>query len=244
MEVHNNLIKMTSAVVLAIAIGAALTACNDDDVADAVGDGSPALLASDDSGSTATELSALNAAPETPENGSISSAEEAGLLFMREEEKLARDVYLTLYDTWNQQVFQNISRSEQAHTDAVLALLEQYGISDPVGDNPVGVFVDEALQALHDKLVNQGSASLIDALLVGAAIEEIDIIDIEKRKEDVIGNDDIIEVYDNILLKGSRNHLRAFVKNLETQGITYQPQYLSQAEYDAIISGETERGTP
>ncbi len=163
---------------------------------------------------------------------------------MREEEKLARDVYLTLYDTWNQQVFQNISRSEQAHTDAVLALLEQYGISDPVGDNPVGVFVDEALQALHDKLVNQGSASLIDALLVGAAIEEIDIIDIEKRKEDVIGNDDIIEVYDNILLEGSRNHLRAFVKNLETQGITYQPQYLSQAEYDAIISGETERGTP
>ena len=235
MQVRNNLIKTTSAVMLAIAIGATLTACNDDDVADAVGDGS---------GSTTTELSALNAVPETPENGSISSAEEAGLLFMREEEKLAHDVYLPLYDTWNQPVFQNISRSEQAHTDAVLALLEQYGISDPVGDNPVGVFVDEALQALHDKLVNQGSASLIDALLVGAAIEEIDIIDIEKRKEDVIGNDDIIEVYDNILLKGSRNHLRAFVKNLETQGITYQPQYLSQAEYNAIISGETERGTP
>ena len=101
MQVRNNLIKTTSTVVLAIAIGAALTACNDDDVADAVGDGSPALLASDDSGSTTTELSALNTAPDTPENGSISSAEEAGLLFMREEEKLARDVYLTLYDTWN-----------------------------------------------------------------------------------------------------------------------------------------------
>ncbi len=74
MQIHNNLIKTTSTVVLAIAIGAALTACNDDDVADAVGDGSPALLASDDSGSTTTELSALNAAPDPRRRRTAASA--------------------------------------------------------------------------------------------------------------------------------------------------------------------------
>lgn len=165
----------------------------------------------------------------------LSTAESDGLLFMREEEKLAHDVYINLFDKWGARVFSNIAVSEQSHTDAILTLLERYNIADPVGTNAEGVFVDGYLQDLYDNLVAQGSASLIDALLVGAAIEEIDLIDIQKLVDELEGNADIALVYEN-LMEGSRNHLRAFVRNLEKQGVTYQPQYLSQDVYDAIIN--------
>jgi tRNA isopentenyl-2-thiomethyl-A-37 hydroxylase MiaE len=80
---------------------------------------------------------------------------------------------------------------------------------------------------------------LIDALLVGAVIEEIDLIDIQNLVDTLEGNEDIVLVYEN-LMKGSRNHLRAFVSSLEKQGETYQPQYLSQDVYDAIIHAGSE----
>ena len=164
----------------------------------------------------------------------LSDSEAAGLVFMREEEKLARDVYIYLYQVWEQKTFDNIAASEQAHTDAMLDLLYKYGIDDPVGDNAEGVFVDQNLQGLYDTLTATGSASLIDALLVGAAIEEIDLIDIKHLVDELDGNDDIRQVYEN-LIAGSENHLRAFVRVLEQQGITYTPGHLSQEEYDAIV---------
>ncbi len=237
MPFHNIVRQRAATTLLILAIGIAIAGCDESDLTDASSTPDTAFLTNDDNSSSSIDTTALD----TLSGGEISPAEKAGLLFMREEEKLARDVYLTLYDTWNQQIFQNIANSEQTHTDAVLTLLTAYDIPDPVGSNPIGVFVDNDLQSMYDSLVNKGYASLIDALQVGAAIEEIDIIDIEKRKEDVIGNDDIIETYD-MLLKGSRNHLRAFIKNLANQGIDYQPKYLTQAEYDAIIGSDTERG--
>jgi hypothetical protein len=88
-------------------------------------------------------------------------------------------------------------------------------------------------------LTAEGSQSLVNALVVGALIEEIDIIDIQKLVDEVEGNQDIVIVYEN-LMKGSRNHLRAFVKNLANQGVDYQPSYLSQEAYDAIIDGDLE----
>ncbi len=66
--------------------------------------------------------------------GILTAAEEEGLLFMREEEKLARDVYLVLFDKWGLRVFENIAESEQRHMDAVLYLLGKYGLDDPARD--------------------------------------------------------------------------------------------------------------
>jgi hypothetical protein len=146
-----------------------------------------------------------------------------------------------MFDIWGSKIFNNISNSEQTHTDAVLILLDRYGITDPVGTNDVGIFVNATLQGLYDTLIAQGSASLVDALLVGAAIEEIDIIDIQTQLDSYVDNQDIALVYDN-LLKGSRNHLRAFVRNLEAQGMIYLPQYLSQDVYDSIINADLETG--
>jgi hypothetical protein len=171
----------------------------------------------------------------------LSDTEVEGLLYMREEEKLARDVYLTLYDKWGLGVFQNISGSEQAHMDAVKSLLDRYGLEDPAAGNEIGVFTNLTLQALYDQLVEEGSQSLADALRVGAAIEEIDILDLEERIAQT-DKGDIQQVYDNLMM-GSSNHLRAFVSNPERQtGETYQPQYLDQTAYESIVNSPMGRG--
>ena len=171
----------------------------------------------------------------------VSTAEEEGLYYMREEEKLAHDVYSTLYLTNGQKIFDNISDSEQTHTDAIKLLIDRYSLTDPVTDPSIGTFQNSYLQSLYDSLVAQGSASLVDALIVGATIEEIDIIDIQTELDNSVDNQDITRVYEN-LLKGSRNHLRSFVKNLTNQGISYTPQYLDQVVYDSIIDSPIETG--
>lgn len=170
----------------------------------------------------------------------LSSEEIAGLIFMREEEKLARDVYITLYNKWNAKVFNNISKSEQKHTDAIKILLQKYDLEDPMTNEEFGKFQNEDLQNLFNNLIEDGNNSLSNALKVGAAIEEIDIIDLQKQIE-LTDNQDIAFVYEN-LLRGSRNHLRAFVRNISMQGETYIPQYLSQETFESIINTPQEKG--
>jgi hypothetical protein len=167
----------------------------------------------------------------------LSEEEAAGLIFMREEEKLARDVYLTFFDLHATGIFETIAASEQVHMDRILGLLTRYELEDPVGDNGIGVFSNTELQELYDALIAQGSSDLIEALLVGGAIEEIDILDLV---EYIDGTDhaDIARVYGR-LLSGSENHLRGFVRELDLLGVTYEPQFLSQEAYDEIIGGSS-----
>lgn len=171
----------------------------------------------------------------------LSDTEKEGILLMREEEKLARDVYITLYEKWDLRTFTNISKAEQTHMDAMKLLVDRYGLSDPMTTNTVGVFTNPELQKLYNNLVAQGSASLENAVKVGSTIEDLDIYDLERlmKKAD---NDDILIVYQN-LLKGSRNHLRAFDRQLQRNGSSYTAQYLSQKTYDAIAASPQERGT-
>jgi len=173
---------------------------------------------------------------------SLSEAELAGLLYMREEEKLARDVYLTLYDIWGLQIFSNIAQSEQTHTEAMRDLLVKYNVADPVTDNSVGVFTNQELQNLYNQLTTQGVISLEEALTVGVIIEELDIRDIQAEINQT-DNADIVLVYEN-LLRGSRNHLRSFMSQLESQGGTYEPQYISITEFDQIKASDKETGRP
>ena len=136
----------------------------------------------------------------------LSAEEAAALLFMREEEKLARDVYNQMFALWGQPVFQNIAASEQTHMDQIKLLLNRYGLTDPA--LAPGQFTDPNLQALYNQLIAQGSVSLADALKVGATIEQVDIADLQTRlaKTD---NADIQLVYNN-LMSASYNHLNAF----------------------------------
>jgi hypothetical protein len=169
----------------------------------------------------------------------LTEAEEEGLMYMREEEKLAGDVYDAMYDQWGLQIFDNISDAEVMHTDSVKTLLDRYGLDDPAAGLAPGEFTNPELQALYDELVATGSQSLTDALLVGALIEDVDIFDLQNLESD---NPDIDLVYSN-LERGSRNHMRAFVGQLERNDVEYTPTYLSQEAFDEIISTPNEMGS-
>jgi len=170
---------------------------------------------------------------------SISTADAEGLIFMREEEKLARDAYLYMYQEWGQQIFKNISGSEQSHMDLLLKRVEQYNLTDNVSQD-TGVFNNTDLQLLYNQLIAQGKDSLVAGLIVGATIEEVDIVDLEKYIN-ASDNEDLKCTYD-VLLIGSRNHLRGFVKNMNNNNYSYTPQFLSQTDYDAIINDSHETG--
>jgi hypothetical protein len=151
--------------------------------------------------------------PPASEDG-LSEGEVAGLLYMREEEKLAHDVYAIFYSLYGTQNFQNISQSELTHTEAVKTLIDRYGLTDPASSE-IGVFTNPDLQALYNELITLGSQSFVEALKVGAAIEEIDILDLQEYLAQT-DKADIQTVYENLLL-GSENHLRAFVARYSTE---------------------------
>jgi len=192
-----------------------------------------------DSGNVSGNGSALDSQLEALPVADLTDTELAGLAQMREEEKLAHDVYVALFAQWQVQVFDNISAAELTHADAVKALLDRYGLDDPASGNAEGVFTSPDMQTLYDSLVAQGSESLVAALTVGATVEDLDIADLRSLSTDA---PDIALVYAN-LEKGSRNHLRAFTKQLVKQGADYTPAYITQADYDAIIAGGMEQGS-
>jgi hypothetical protein len=166
----------------------------------------------------------------------LSQAEEDALTWMWQEEKLARDVYLALFEQWELPIFWRIASSEQRHMDAVRALLEKYKMSN-TAELHAGEFNAPELEDLYAELVQMGGESEDDALHVGATIEDLDISDLKRLLNDV-DNKDIQIVFGN-LLQGSMNHLRAFNRLL---GGEYEAQYLTQEEVNEIVSMPRERG--
>lgn len=177
------------------------------------------------------------------DNGGDNQLTEAeGLKFMREEEKMARDVYLVFYDMYGKNTFINIAASEQTHMDAILNLMYVYDIPD-TSTGVEGTFNNPDLQDLYDALIAMGTPSLVDALLAAALIEETDIRDIELFKQDVTSQD-ILNTYDNLLC-GSRNHMRSFVSQYESEaGLDYQVQIpeMEDAVNEILSSGNEQCG--
>ena len=221
---------------IAVLAALVLTACGGGDSAGAQGQGGPLLV--DESNFDNTALGVVLAALPAE---TLSEAEKASLAFMREEEKLAHDVYALSATLWggSTKIFGNIAISESTHMEAMRQLLERYTLIDPAATTAPGIFQNATLQALYTQLATAGAPTLVDALKVGATIEEVDMIDINAALLNVVSQD-IRLVYDN-LLKGSRNHLRSFVNTLQAQGVTYVPQYMALADYTAIVSTPIER---
>ena len=188
---------------------------------------------------------AVTAAPHADETEEmllpLDYEEEQSLIYMREEEKLARDVYLTFYEQWEGTVFANIAESEQTHTDTIEEMLEKYGLPDPVVDDTIGAFVNSFLLEKYYELVAKDQVSELDALMVGAFIEELDIIDLQEAVEQT-DEEDLEQLYSN-LMRGSRNHLRAFAERIEeATGEDYSAQLLDQEAVDAIVNTPFETG--
>lgn len=141
----------------------------------------------------------------------LTTAQKATLLFMYQEEKVARDVYITLGKKYpSASTFTNIQLSEQTHMDSVEKLCIKYGVNiSGVNETEIGVFVLPELQSLYDTLVKQGLVSLLEGLKVGVAIEEKDIKDI--LDAEVGMPKDVVTVFEN-LRAGSLSHLDAFNK--------------------------------
>ncbi len=167
----------------------------------------------------------------------LTQIEKDALVFMMEEERLARDVYDRLFDKWSLYQFQNISISEQSHMDAVESLLKQYNLQYTILE--AGTFHNEELQAAYDGLVAQGEESINGALTSGATIEDLDIFDLENWMVK-IDNVSILNVFSKLQC-GSRNHLRAFTASLNVDGATYTPIFITQTEYEQIINDDKER---
>ena len=168
--------------------------------------------------------------------------EIAHMRYMREEEKLARDVYTIFSGYWGGAIFSQIATAEQRHMNAVLGLLQRYGIPDPAATAGPGQFTDSNLISMYETLVRKGAKSYADALYAGGLIEEVDIDDLDFAVSST-NRPDVIRVYNNIH-RGSRNHLRSFAGALAQIGITYQPQKLGAAEVQVILSSPMENGPP
>lgn len=138
----------------------------------------------------------------------LSATEAAAVTYMREEEKLARDVYRKLAGTSSNATFTRIATSEQRHMDAVARLIQRYGLTDPAKGMAAGEFADADLQKLYDELVAKGAESPAAAVEVGRSIEQLDIADLQQR-EAGSAHADVRWVFER-LEQGSENHLRAF----------------------------------
>jgi hypothetical protein len=160
----------------------------------------------------------------------LTDSERADILFVFEEEKMARDIYGVLGEAWGWRTIGHVSRSEQMHMTAVGGLLESYGIPEPKETSSTGRFADKDIQALYDRLVAEGRPSAEAAIKVGLYVEEFDIHDLKTRMAHT-DNKDILAVYD-YLLNGSYMHLHHFLMRLGEVGGTYTPQILSKEEFD------------
>lgn len=175
-------------------------------------------------------MPAEEASPDLEITNEISSH----LQFLREEEYLAHDVYLYLYEKYELMPFDNIRKSESRHTEAVKTLLDRYKIDDPSANHEPGIFQNSELQQLYSELIRQGDNSLEDALKAGLLIEEKDIQDLEDALVTVEEDSDIYFTLSN-LKRASGNHLRAFHFNMETRGYAYNPVILDPEEFQEIL---------
>lgn len=166
-------------------------------------------------------------------SGELTEAEIDGLMEMREEEKLAGDVYSYFYEEYSQLVFSNISKSETAHKNAVLYLINGYGLTDPTPAE-IGTFANPLFNELYAQLTEQGSTGLVEALKTGAFIEEYDIADLERLLVET-QNEDVLRVYGH-LLNGSKNHLRAFSRILNNLGESYTATVITEEHYMEILA--------
>jgi len=180
----------------------------------------------------------VGCAKEETGNGSqvleLTAVEQQDLSYLREEEKLARDVYLYNKELYGLNIFGNISSSEQTHMDKVLELLELEGLEDPMKSNSIGEFNNAELAVLYTELTEQSSVSIVEALKVGALIEDLDIDDIERMITHT-SNETVLTLYANLVC-GSKNHIRSYTRNLESNGAAYTPQFISNDYYNQILS--------
>ncbi len=165
----------------------------------------------------------------------LSAGQKAHLVQLYEEEKLAHDLYTEFYAEHNYKPFSHHSEAEAKHMGFVADILSKYEL--PIPQNVAGVFNNAEYQKAYNEWLPKGLADGKDALYIAAYIEEMDILDLMNAIDNIAEADDIKALYEELLM-GSENHLRAYNKFIGLElGLTYQPQIMDQALFDAIMAG-------
>ncbi|KQC05466.1 MAG: hypothetical protein APR53_07520 [Methanoculleus sp. SDB] len=142
----------------------------------------------------------------------LSEQEIEDILFMREEEQLAHDLYTRWAGMYTLPIFANIADSETMHIYEVQLLIDRYGLpSDRIGNSATG-YHSPVIQSLYDEFGPQGEISLTDALELGLAVEERDIADLDMAIANTTRTD-VLQVWYN-LRQGSEAHKSAFLRAL------------------------------
>jgi hypothetical protein len=153
-------------------------------------------------------------------SSSISSSVKSSLAYMYEEERLAKEVYLAIYQKQPiRQLSKIASNSETRHIEAVKDLAQKYGVKTSL--QQVGRYQNSHIQSLFNQLYHKGIRSKKDALEVGCIVEVTDINDLDRyiSQAQRAGADDVLQTYD-FLRKGSYNHYWAFDRGLKQLGIS------------------------
>ena len=145
----------------------------------------------------------------------LNEEQKEDLIFMYQEEKMARDLYSEFAEKWDARIFENISASEDRHMSAIARLLDKYEIEIP--ELEPGEFENEELSELYQELLDKGLSSYEDALEVGRAVEIKDIEDLEEKADRA--TPDVETVFMN-LRQGSENHLSSFERQLDRTGVS------------------------
>ena len=172
----------------------------------------------------------------------LNDSEKEALLLMIEEEKLARDVYTTFSKVYDSHVFTNISEAEDRHMNAIQCMLNKYDLKNPVQEKAIGVYSNRKFTDLYESFVIRGKTELKEALMIGATIEDMDLKDLNDLMESKTTDNDDLKAVIRELQRGTRNHMRAFSKNLKKQEASYDAQFISKEEYREIVSASQERG--
>lgn len=169
----------------------------------------------------------------------LTDAEINSIMSLREEEKVAYDVYTFMFEKYESKVFKNIAENEKDHMDKIKELIIQFNLNDPLSgiSDQKGVFNNKKMQALYDEMIMAGNYGLLDALRAAARFEETDIIDL-RNDLSAASDQTVVNTYIN-LESSSQDHLRALVKVIKEEGISYKPSYLSKEDFDKIMSVKT-----
>jgi hypothetical protein len=163
----------------------------------------------------------------------LTTQEIEDLQFLREEEKLARDMYTHAYNLYGVNIFNNIASSEQRHTNSVLELMNRYEVED-IATATLGDFTDSELSQLYTALIARVETSEAESYAVGVTIEDLDIYDLDVKATHT-QNSELQNLYANLKC-GSENHMRSFTKKLTALNLTYIPEYIDAVQYTEILA--------
>lgn len=172
----------------------------------------------------------------------LTDAEKNHVLWMREESKVARDLYTFLFNRWGIPVFKKKMVKEQVNMDRSLTIINKYGLTDPIVKDEQGIYSKENFRQMYVELAMRGNSSLPEALRAAAITEELDIMELEDALQNTITNPDLKSIY-NTMAVSSRNHLRAIIEQIQCMGEIYGPQRLPEKRFYSIVDSPVEPET-